>query len=160
MYIKKNIYSKSSRRMNMSGFFSRSSSNRRYPDPNRGGSHYRKKGLFGILSGFGGSFGSRSSRGYKGYGGYPGQGYPDQGYPGQGYQQGGQTNLSGGQMSPRHGDGQMVCPKCGTAIPAGSKFCLSCGEKIEANASFCTDCGKPLSPGAKFCANCGKPVGK
>ena len=117
MYIKKNIYSKSSRRMNMSGFFSRSSSNRRYPDPNRGGSHYRKKGLFGILSGFGGSFGSRSSRGYRGYGGYPGQGYPDQGYPGQGYQQGGQTNLSGGQMSPRHGDGQMVCPKCGTAGP-------------------------------------------
>ena len=29
----------------MSGFFSRSSSRRRYPDPNMGGRHYRKKGL-------------------------------------------------------------------------------------------------------------------
>ena len=37
----------------MSGFFSHSSSRRRYPDPNMGGAHYRRKGLFGMLSGLG-----------------------------------------------------------------------------------------------------------
>ena len=40
----------------MSGFFSRSSSRRRYPNPNMGGGHYKKKGLFGMMPGLG-SFG-------------------------------------------------------------------------------------------------------
>ena len=64
----------------MSGFFSHSSSRRRYPDPNMGGAHYRRKGLFGMLSGLGSGFSSRSSRGHYGQG-YPNQGYPNQGYP-------------------------------------------------------------------------------
>ena len=78
----------------MSGFFSHSSSRRRYPDPNMGGAHYRRKGLFGMLSGLGSGFSSRSSRGHYGQGypnqGYPNQGYPNQGYPNQGYPDPGQ----------------------------------------------------------------------
>ena len=126
----------------MGGFFSRSSSRRRYPDPYQGGRHYKKKGLFGMLSGFGGSFGSGSRSGRNRYGG------AYNGYQGQG---GYQTNLAGEQMT---------CPKCGASVPAGSKFCLSCGEKIEANAAFCPNCGKPLPPGARFCMECGSPVRK
>ena len=65
----------------MSGFFSGSSSRRRYPNPNMGGKHYRKKGLFGMIPGMGSFSGSGS---YSGYG-YPNQGYSNQGYPNQGY---------------------------------------------------------------------------
>lgn len=123
----------------MSGFFSHSSSKRRYPNPNMGGAYYRKKGLFGMLSVFGSSSGSdfhRASRHRN----------PNQGYPGQQrYAQTGNAN-------------QMICPKCGASVPAGSKFCLSCGEKLGTNAAFCPNCGKPLPPGAKFCTECGTPV--
>ena len=37
----------------MSGFFSGSDSRRRYPNPNMGGRHYKKKGLFGMIPGMG-----------------------------------------------------------------------------------------------------------
>lgn len=133
----------------MSGFFSRSSSRRRYPDPNMRGTHYRKKGLFGMLSGLGSGFSSRSSRGHYG------QGYPNQGYPNQGYPDPGQ---GGFQPTVPAAGGQAVCPKCGASVPAGSRFCLSCGEKMETNASFCPNCGRPLPAGAKFCSECGAPV--
>lgn len=143
----------------MSGFFSRSSSRRRYPDPNMGGAHYRRKGLFGMLSGLGSGFSSRSSRGHYGQGypnqGYPNQGYPNQGYPNQGYPDPGQ---GGFQPTAPAAGGQAVCPKCGASVPAGSRFCLSCGEKMETNASFCPNCGRPLPAGAKFCSECGAPV--
>ena len=134
----------------MSGFFSHSSSRRRYPDPHRGGSHYKKKGLFGILSGFSGSgsggYGGRRSRGY------PGQDpYPQSGLSGGLY--------GGGQGGSGTGAAYMNCPKCGAAIPAGSKFCLECGEKVESAPGFCPNCGSPLQPGAKFCGECGSPVG-
>ena len=66
----------------MSGFFSGSSSSRRYPNLNMRGKHYKKKGLFGMIPGMGSFSGSDS---YSGYGGYPNQGYPNQGYPNQGY---------------------------------------------------------------------------
>lgn len=49
-----------------------------------------------------------------------------------------------------------ICPNCGMAVPAGSKFCLSCGAKIT-SAAFCSNCGKPLPEGAKFCPECGTP---
>ena len=140
----------------MSGFFSGSSSRRRYPNPNMGGKHYRKKGLFGMIPGMG-SFSDSGS--YSGYGyvnqGYPNQGYPNQGYPNQGYPDPGQ---GGFQLTAPAAGGQAVCPKCGASVPAGSKFCLSCGEKMEANASFCPNCGRPLPAGAKFCSECGAPV--
>lgn len=72
----------------MSGFFSGSSSRRRYPNPNMGGKHYRKKGLFGMIPGMGSFSGSGS---YSGYG-YVNQGYPNQGYPNQGYSNQGYSN--------------------------------------------------------------------
>ncbi|MCC2253043.1 zinc-ribbon domain-containing protein [Ruminococcus sp. CLA-AA-H200] len=150
----------------MGGFFSRSSSKRRYPDPNMGGTHYKKKGLFGMLSGLGSSFSGSGS--YKRYGGYPNQGYPNQNYGGQGYpnqnyggqgypnqQYGNQGNF---QPNTPASAGQAICPKCGASVPAGSKFCLSCGEKMTSNAAFCPNCGKPLQPGAKFCSECGTKV--
>ena len=121
----------------MSGFFSRSSSRRRYPDPNMRGTHYRKKGLFGMFSGLGSGSGSWSSRGYRR------QGYPDQ---------------SSFQPSSPSAGGQAVCPRCGASVPAGSKFCLSCGEKMTSNAAFCQNCGRPIPPGAKFCPECGAPA--
>lgn len=141
----------------MSGFFSHSSSRRRYPDPNMRGAHYKKRGLFGMLSGLGSGFSSRSSRGYYGQG-YPNQGYPNQGYPNQGYPNQGYPNQGAFQPTTPSAGGESVCPKCGTAVPAGSKFCLSCGEKMESNAVFCPNCGRPLPAGAKFCSECGTPV--
>lgn len=107
----------------MSGFFSGSSSKRRYPNLNMGGRHYKKKGLFGMIQGMG-SF-SGSDR-YSAYG----------------YQQ-----TAAGR--------QILCPKCGASVPAGSKFCLNCGEKMSFHSAFCPNCGKPLPAGAKFCSECG-----
>lgn len=136
----------------MSGFFSRSSSKRRYPNPNLGGRHYKKKGLFGMIPGMGSFSGSES---YSGYDGRPNRGYPNQGYP----------NQSGYQQNPagRQGDfrmnapsaGQITCPKCGASVPAGSKFCLNCGERMSLNSSFCPECGASVPAGAKFCSECG-----
>lgn len=164
----------------MSGFYSRSSSRRRYPDPNMGGKHYKKKGLFGMFSGFGsfsgsgssGRYGAYPNQGYSGTG-YPGQGYPGAGYSGQNYpNRGWQGQTQPGYQQPRSGgqaqasfqpntptvSGQIICPKCGTAVPAGSKFCLECGEKMSSGPTVCSKCGKPLPEGAKFCLECGTPV--
>lgn len=52
---------------------------------------------------------------------------------------------------------QTNCPKCGAAIPTGSKFCLECGEKNETIPSsmvLCPECGKTVQKG-KFCPECG-----
>ena len=138
----------------MSGFFSGSSSRRRYPNPNMGGKHYRKKGLFGMIPGMGSFSGSGS---YSGYG-YPNQGYSNQGYPNQGYPNQNYRDQGTFQPNTPAAAGQTVCPKCGASVPAGAKFCLSCGEKLASNASFCPNCGKPLPPGAKFCSECGSKV--
>lgn len=136
----------------MSGFFSGSSSKRRYPDPNMGGRHYKRKGLFGMIPGMGSHSGSDS---YIGYGGYQNPQYPNQGQINRpGYEQ----HCAGGQETfQMNGSsaGQAVCPKCGTAVPAGAKFCLNCGEKMSYQSSFCPNCGKPLPAGAKFCSECG-----
>jgi len=75
---------------------------------------------------------------------------------------------------------QVACPKCGQAVPAGSKFCSVCGASmvpegakcpkceatVPADAKFCPECGaalqatcrrcdKELEAGAKFCPECG-----
>lgn len=144
----------------MSGFFSGSGSRRRYPDPNRGGRHYKKKGLFGMIPGMGSFSGSGS------YSGYPGQRYPDQRYPGQGYADQRYPDMNGYQQPSGRGEfqqntpsaGSAVCPNCGASVPAGAKFCLSCGQKMASNAVFCPNCGKPLPAGAKFCSECGNKV--
>ena len=51
----------------------------------------------------------------------------------------------------------VTCPKCGSAVPANSKFCLECGNKIEILADdevICPVCGKKVKKG-KFCLECG-----
>lgn len=76
----------------------------------------------------------------------------------------------GGQMTPQQqaapaaaapsSAAQTVkCPKCGAAIPAGTKFCPECGEKIVPAGKVCPNCGAALSPGAKFCPECGTKCG-
>ena len=50
-----------------------------------------------------------------------------------------------------------ICKKCGSAIPANSKFCLNCGEKISYKFN-CPQCGKELIDGAKFCPECGAKI--
>ncbi|HIX37764.1 MAG TPA: zinc ribbon domain-containing protein [Candidatus Blautia pullistercoris] len=119
----------------MFNFFSSSSSKGRYPNPNRGGSHYQRGGFFRNFGSF-----SSSGSGRRRYNQNQ-QPYPNQGYP---------------QQSVAQGSSQ-VCPNCGTQVPAGSKFCLSCGAKMN-TAVFCTNCGKPVPPGSKFCPQCGSPV--
>jgi len=49
------------------------------------------------------------------------------------------------------------CPKCGQAVPQGSKFCSGCGADMTPQGATCTKCSKPIAPGAKFCGNCGAP---
>ncbi|MDO4589945.1 MAG: zinc ribbon domain-containing protein [Slackia sp.] len=48
-----------------------------------------------------------------------------------------------------------ACPRCGSAIPAGSKFCLACGQKV--GGGFCAGCGAALPADARFCPSCGTP---
>ena len=50
-----------------------------------------------------------------------------------------------------------ICKKCGSAIPANSKYCLNCGEKISYKFN-CPQCGKELIDGAKFCPECGAKI--
>ena len=147
----------------MFNFFSDSSKRRRYPNPNRGSSYYKKGGFFGMGSSFSGSGSSRPGRQY---------GYPQDPYQGQQYGTPQQTQQYGSpqqaqpygtprqsQAYPAPQNSAAVCPNCGASVPAGSKFCLSCGAKI-ASAAFCTNCGKPIPAGAKFCPECGTPAGK
>ena len=123
----------------MFNFFSSSSKKGRYPNPNRGGSHYQKGGFFKNFGSF-----SSSGSGRRRYD-QNNQSYANQTY-GQGYLQ---------QAGPQ--GSTQICPNCSTQVPAGSKFCLSCGAKMN-TAAFCTNCGKPVPPGSKFCPECGSPV--
>jgi membrane protease subunit (stomatin/prohibitin family) len=70
-----------------------------------------------------------------------------------------------GQMGGVYGPGPgQPCPKCGTLVPAGTRFCPGCGNSmmampaVPAGASGgppCPKCGQPTVAGVKFCANCG-----
>jgi DNA helicase-2/ATP-dependent DNA helicase PcrA len=48
-----------------------------------------------------------------------------------------------------------ICPGCGTALEAGSRFCGECGFRLEERIPACHLCGAPLDPAAKFCGECG-----
>jgi membrane protease subunit (stomatin/prohibitin family) len=52
----------------------------------------------------------------------------------------------------------VICPKCGTHVPATSKFCPECGTQLtppSAGAINCPKCGKSIPAGSKFCPECG-----
>lgn len=111
--------------------FSRSSKGNQYKNGNYGSKHYQKKGILGNLLNM---IGSRSnSKGYNNQYSHPNQ-------PIQNQQQSSQNVL--------------VCSKCNSKIPLGSKFCLECGEKVK-DVLFCISCGEKLPPNAKFCLKCG-----
>ena len=70
--------------------------------------------------------------------------------------------MQGGQQSSppaaaAAGAGAVVCPKCGTANPAGSKFCNNCGSSLSVSTK-CSNCGFENAAGAKFCNNCGNKL--
>lgn len=48
----------------------------------------------------------------------------------------------------------MICPRCQSCIPDGSKFCRECGER---QISFCVKCGSEMPPDHNVCGNCGNP---
>lgn len=52
---------------------------------------------------------------------------------------------------------EVVCPKCGTKYPAGTRFCSSCGTQLTQEKKKCS-CGHENEPGALFCSNCGKKL--
>lgn len=53
----------------------------------------------------------------------------------------------------------LICPKCNTPVPAGSKFCNNCGEQIVTNQTvICPKCKTELPAGSKFCNNCGSKI--
>jgi len=55
----------------------------------------------------------------------------------------------------------VICPKCGTRIPATSKFCPECGTVITPPSSQtmnCPKCGKTIPAGSKFCPECGAKI--
>ncbi|RJS88784.1 hypothetical protein DRO56_02000 [Candidatus Bathyarchaeota archaeon] len=52
----------------------------------------------------------------------------------------------------------IICPKCGSRIPATSKFCPECGQPLEVRAvetKKCPKCGAEVLKSAKFCPECG-----
>jgi membrane protease subunit (stomatin/prohibitin family) len=55
----------------------------------------------------------------------------------------------------------VICPKCGTHIPATSKFCPECGTAITPPSSQtmnCPKCGKTIPANSKFCPDCGQKI--
>lgn len=138
----------------MFNFFSNSNSKKRYPDPNRNGAYYQRKGFLG---GFG-SF-SNSSSGRRYYSNTSHNGYNQVPYQVQTPSNSSDARPTGanpGVIGSSAASGEILCSKCHARVPAGSKFCLSCGAPI-ASAAFCSGCGRPLPAGAKFCPECGTP---
>jgi membrane protease subunit (stomatin/prohibitin family) len=55
----------------------------------------------------------------------------------------------------------VICPKCGTHIPATSKFCPECGTAITppgTQTMNCPKCGKTIPSASKFCPDCGQKI--
>lgn len=49
----------------------------------------------------------------------------------------------------------LICPKCHSNVPFGSKFCPECGSPM---ALRCPKCQTEVAPGTKFCPNCGQKL--
>lgn len=117
-------------------FSSKSSNGRHYRNAHNGSSHYQKKGLFGNLFDIFAS-GSRSNKNYNNYGN--------------------QYNNTPMPNETLANQNSMICHKCNSEIPVGSKFCLQCGERVN-DALFCLQCGEKLPSNAKFCHKCGYKI--
>jgi membrane protease subunit (stomatin/prohibitin family) len=65
--------------------------------------------------------------------------------------------VQGAGAQPKPAAEAVVCPKCGTANPAGAKFCNNCGSSLSTTIK-CANCGMENKPGAKFCNNCGNKL--
>ena len=66
---------------------------------------------------------------------------------------------SGAQAAPAAA--LVICPNCGSRVPATSKFCPECGKTLTppaAGAMTCPNCGKSIPAGSKFCPECGKKI--
>ncbi|MFZ3131126.1 MAG: zinc ribbon domain-containing protein [Desulfosporosinus sp.] len=112
-------------------FKSRSSKENHYKSGNHGSRHYQKKGFLGNLLNM---VGSRS--GSNNYG---------------------NRRHNAPVEKPIANQNAIICGKCNSSIPAGSKFCLQCGEKVN-DILFCLNCGEKLPSGAKFCLKCGAKI--
>ncbi|MCI4363528.1 MAG: SPFH domain-containing protein [Thermoplasmata archaeon] len=75
--------------------------------------------------------------------------------------------MTGAMQGSMQQGAQSPCPKCGTMIPAGSRFCPSCGQSMAPPAPpaaaatptiTCAKCSTPFPSTAKFCPNCGTPA--
>lgn len=53
---------------------------------------------------------------------------------------------------------KVICPKCNTVNPTGTKFCGNCGESIVPKANVCPNCGNEVAANMKFCGQCGTPM--
>jgi len=54
----------------------------------------------------------------------------------------------------------VICPKCGSRVPATSKFCPECGTQLTqvTGTMNCPNCGKSIPAGSKFCPECGNKI--
>jgi membrane protease subunit (stomatin/prohibitin family) len=55
----------------------------------------------------------------------------------------------------------VICPKCGSHVPATSKFCPECGTSLTPPATAtikCPKCGHMIPAGSKFCPECGTTI--
>jgi membrane protease subunit (stomatin/prohibitin family) len=55
----------------------------------------------------------------------------------------------------------VICPKCGSHVPATSKFCPECGASLTPPAAAtikCPKCGHMIPAGSKFCPECGTTI--
>lgn len=127
--------------MSFSSRSSRSSNSKHYKKGNNGSNHYQKKGILGKLfnmmgSGSGSDSSNRNSNRNRN---------------GNIYQN---TPIVNETVTNQN---DLICSKCNSKVPAGSKFCLECGEKVKVTL-FCMNCGEGLPANAKFCLKCGKGI--
>jgi membrane protease subunit (stomatin/prohibitin family) len=55
----------------------------------------------------------------------------------------------------------VICPKCGSHVPATSKFCPECGASLtppSAATIKCPKCGHMIPASSKFCPECGTTI--
>jgi membrane protease subunit (stomatin/prohibitin family) len=55
----------------------------------------------------------------------------------------------------------VICPKCGSHVPATSKFCPECGTSLtppSAATINCPKCGHSIPASSKFCPECGATI--